>query len=92
MNVNGYIKRYKEARHCEYRVWLEVGVPYYAHYVQQTDAFDELRNLDQDVLLIEPDGPVEPVEITQEYLDIAIEDETHPYGHGYVLASLLIEQ
>lgn len=67
----------------------QVYVKLYKECVEQTQAFQELKKLDS-VLLIEPDGPDEIVEVTQEYLDEEIENTSHPYGHCYVLASMLL--
>lgn len=73
--------------------------PMYQQLVRKTKAYKDLLELirkGQNVLLIEPDGPnvskfPHGREISEKLLEELIEDTTQIYGHGYALASALLE-
>ena len=74
----------------------EVYVPEYDALMRKTSSFSELRarvERGEDVVVMDFDGPRTPGggvschEVTLELLKSKINDVTHPFGHGYVVAA-----
>jgi len=91
MWYNNVLLDYIDARKCVYN-------PIYADKILQTPEFQALKNLAETtgVLIIELDGP--PLTIfpdgilaTKKNICKAINNEKYPFGHCYVVASLLIK-
>jgi len=70
-----------------------VYVPVYSELVSETNAFKGLKKLvdsGQSVMILDYDGPKKTTEVTEKVLRTALNDPSRPFGHGYVIASLLI--
>lgn len=68
--------------------------PQYGSAVSKTDAFQKLQAMvmnGTNVQLFEYDVPKIPIVVTEAVIRNAINDEKHPFGHGYVLAALLLD-
>ena len=82
---------YKEARKKMY-------IPWYEELVVKTDAYKDLLNRHLsgiDLVLLEFDGldrnnPRQNVDLTEDKLKELIEDDSRPFGHGLVLAAMLL--
>lgn len=75
-----------------------VYVPEYAVYISNTESLHKWKNIvksGQDVVIYDfdgvrkPDGDVDIKEVTLDLLKEKINDVRHPFGHGFVIASLL---
>lgn len=70
----------------------QVYAPIYKKLVEDLPVVHALRELlkKTDLLIVEYDGPKIPEVATQENMEKAIEDPSQPFGHGYVLAGVLL--
>lgn len=67
--------------------------PVYAEAAVKTDAFAKLQSMvasGTNVQLFEYDVPKIPVIVTERVIRSALIDAKHPFGHGYVIAALLL--
>lgn len=98
-NINFY--RYLTAYSSEYNneemdyltSRLKIYIPLYEQLVKETDAFKELKKMVDSglsVMILDLDGPLKPMEVTPENINKMKYDTSRPYGHGYVIANLLI--
>lgn len=75
----------------------KIYVPLYAQMVVETDAFKACRAMldeGKKLLIIDLDGPPldaypNGAEVTRDFIAEKLNDPSHPFGHGYVVAALL---
>lgn len=77
----------------------EVYVPLYTQKVQHERVLQDMRELllTKDIVILDCDGPFDEnnrpicLEVTLDLLRTKIEDQTRAFGHGYVIAGLLLD-
>lgn len=92
---------YHEGKRLDYiSARKEIYCPEYCKLVKQHKEFNDLKRLLDigiNLLIIEVDGPHTKdehgeftIEINETTIKTALNDETHPFGHGYCLATALL--